>query len=242
MDGTYNLTPEEKEEKKREEEKREEEKRKEQKEEEKRKQEEEEEKRNKQKEEQKDTQNEEMTEMQERMEREHQKILATKRALDDPELTVNGEEKKEEELEEEKEEEKEEKEEKEKEEEEEENLEKKEVFKDEKEYNNTKEEEPFHIDETKCFPKCSNVLSGAGVGYLLYEDLLHFDDRLNKFINGDYMKNSIDQTANELYTWIVQLRKKRNHETLSCVLRIVLGECSLSLSLFLSISQFLILT
>ena len=88
MDGTYNLTPEEKEEKKREEEKREEEKRKEQKEEEKRKQEEEEEKRNKQKEEQKDTQNEEMTEMQERMEREHQKILATKRKLKLPRLKM----------------------------------------------------------------------------------------------------------------------------------------------------------
>ena len=60
---------------------------------------------------------------------------------------------------------------------------------------------------------------------ILFFSTFFWKQGLNKFINGDYMKHSIDQTANELYTWIINLRKKRNHETLSCVLRIVLGEC-----------------
>jgi hypothetical protein len=81
---------------------------------------------------------------------------------------------------------------------------------------------PFNINIDNTFPKCTNVIS-IGAEYLLKEDLALFDNRLDKFINGDYNANSLDTSPEAMYRWILDLRRKRNHETLSCVLRIVLA-------------------
>ena len=72
------------------------------------------------------------------------------------------------------------------------------------------------------FPKCTGALIGAGKGYLLAEDLKAFDDRVDLFINGDFERNSPDKNSEEIYSWILKLRKDRAHETLGTVLKIVL--------------------